>query len=156
MIQRIQSIYLVLAGLFPAITYFVPLVLFTQSTGTSPQWFTLSSLCYDATSFAEMTGRHPWGLMITALIAVILPIVTIFGYNNRKKQIEFVNYAMFVNLLWYVALIAYTFSVKDRTLTTLSFEVGCLFPLLSLITLYLAKHAIKRDEALVRAADRIR
>ena len=79
-----------------------------------------------------------------------------FTYKNRKKQIKITNLAMASNLMWYISFAAYILSVQSRTATSLHFELGCLFPILAIIVLYLAKRAIKHDEALIRAADRIR
>ena len=154
MIQRIQSIYLVLAGIFPAFTFFVPLVCFTSQDAN--KWLTINSLGYDATLFPEMAGRHPYGMLVFAALAVILSWVAIFAFKNRKKQIKLVNWAITCNVMWIVAAIGYSFFVSSRTATSISPELGLCFPILALITQFLAKHAIKRDEALVRAADRIR
>lgn len=156
MIQRIQSIYLVLAGLFPAFTYFVPLALFTQISNPQSLGFTINSLYYNALAFPLLADQYPWALIITTIAAIILPIITIFGYKNRKRQIKFINFAMTVNVVWYVAFAIYTVTLQNSTQTNVSFKLGILFPLLAFITLYLAKRAIKHDEALVRAADRIR
>ena len=51
------------------------------------------------------------------------------------------------NLMWYISFAAYILSVQSRTATSLHFELGCLFPVLAIIVLYLAKRAIKHDEA---------
>lgn len=152
MIQRIQSIYLVLAGLFPAFTFFVPLVVFSNETLN----FTMTDLGYNVAEGTEMASRHPYGLMVWAVCALVLSVVAIFGFKNRKKQMKQVKWGMMMNVLWYVAFIAYAFSVKSRTATELGFEVGCLFPLLSFLLQFVAYKAIKRDDDLVRAADRIR
>lgn len=160
MIQRIQSIYLVLAGIFSAFTCFVPVATFNHTDGKGAIWFHMSSIEYYGSvlfeSLSEMTGRHPWGLAVMAALTTILAVVAIFCFKNRKRQVKMVNVCSLINVVWYVAFAAYAFSVKSRTAFDLSLEVGCLFPLLSLITLFLAKRAIKHDEALVRAADRIR
>lgn len=160
MIQRIQSIYLVLAGIFSAFTCFVPVATFSHTNGNCVIWFHMSSIEYYGSvlfeSLSEMAGRHPWGLSVMATLATIIAFIAIFCFKNRKRQVKMVNTCSLVNVVWYIALAAYAFSVKSRTSFDLSLEVGCLFPLLSLITLFLAKRAIKYDEALVRAADRIR
>lgn len=161
MIQRIQSIYLVLAGFFSAFTFFEPVCSFIKQQASTTYCFCMSSCEYynQATSnpiVDSITNRHPWGLAVMATLTTLLAIIAIFNYKNRKKQVKIVNIATITTIVWYIALAAYTLSVKGRTGFTPTFEIGCLFPLLSLLTLYLAKRAIKHDEALVRAADRIR
>lgn len=154
MIQRIQSIYLVLAGIFPAFTFFVPLVCFTSQD--TNKWFTINSLGYDATLFPEMAGHHPYAMLIFAALAVIFSLVAIFAFKNRKKQIKFANWAISCNVIWAGITIVQCIFLSKETTTSISPELGLCFPILALIMLFLAKHAIKRDEALVRAADRIR
>lgn len=147
MIQRIQSIYLVLAGLFPAFTLFVPVAAFGGKGGA----VTLSSLGFSA----DVQTRTPFELAVLAVVAVVLPLVALFLYGNRKKQVKLAGIAQAVNVLWYAAFAVACFLTNGQG-SEYSFSVGCLFPLLSLLTLLLAKKAIKHDEALVRAADRIR
>ncbi len=161
MIQRIQSIYLVLAGFFSAFTFFEPVCSFIKQEASATYGFCMSSCEYYNQAVANavvdsMISRHPWGLAVMATLTIILAIIAIFNYKNRKKQIKFVNIATLTAFMWYVAFAAYTLSIKGRTDFAPTFEVASLFPLLSLLTLYLAKRAIKHDEALVRAADRIR
>ncbi len=153
MIQRIQSIYLVLAGLFPAFTLFVPIIAFANASVV----FTMSGVGYEnVAQMAEMQGRHPYGLLFFAVCSIVISFLSIFAFKNRKKQMKQVKWGVCINVLWYIAFVVYVLSVKSRTSTDLSFEFGCLFPFFSILMQILAKHAIKRDEDLVRAADRIR
>lgn len=152
MIQRIQSIYLVLAGLFPAFTFFVPVWAFYDIKSS----FNVSSAGYFPTDLPDTIGRHPYGMGFFSIVSIIAAITAIFAYKNRKKQIKITNIAMAGNFMWFISFAAYIYSVQSRTATNMHFELGCLFPLLAIIFLYLAKKAIKHDEALIRAADRIR
>ena len=152
MIQRIQSIYLLLAGLLPAFTFFVP----SARLSSGEVWLTVYSCHYDATQVAEMAGTHPWGLMVWSSVAILLSLWAIMGYKNRKKQARKTLWAVACQVLWFVALGAYTYAIASRTGFTPSVGVGCVFPLLSIVLLLLARRAICKDEALVRAADRIR
>lgn len=154
MIQRIQTIYLLIAGLFPAITLFVPVILFGDPA--TNRWLTMSSLGYDATLVQEMVGRVPYGLLLFTVIAMVEPLMAIFGYKNRKRQLTRANIALSANILWYAAFAAYAWSVSSRLALPVSIEPAVAAPLLAVISLLLAKRGILRDEALVRAADRIR
>ena len=84
MIQRIQSIYLLLAGIFPAITVFTPLVQFDKGD----KWITLMGAGYDTVMLPEFAGVVPYGLWIFTLLSVLLPFIAIFGYKHRKKQMR--------------------------------------------------------------------
>lgn len=152
MIQRIQSLYLLLAGVFPAITFFFPVCILLGSNS----WVTISSLGYDVVGVEEVAVRHPWGLMCCTAAAVIVAFVAIFKYKNRKVQLKWVYTALFLNIFWYLTLSSYVYSLLQRTSFSFSIEICSLLPLLSIIALILAGRAIRRDEAKVRAADRIR
>ncbi|MFR1988399.1 MAG: DUF4293 domain-containing protein, partial [Prevotellamassilia sp.] len=110
MIQRIQSIYLLLAGIFPAITVFTPLVQFDKGD----KWITLMGAGYDTVMLPELAGVVPYGLWIFTLLSVLLPFIAIFGYKHRKKQMHTANFAIVANLLWYGALAAYTLAMQER------------------------------------------
>ena len=60
------------------------------------------------------------------------------------------------NVLWYVSFAVYVWYIASRANTSFSLEFGCLFPFFSILMQVLAKRYIKRDEDLVKAADRIR
>lgn len=152
MIQRIQSIYLLLAGIFPAITFFVPI---SHYTGQDKSLI-MYSLGYDANMCQEMIGNRPYGLLILTVLAVIIPLLTIFGFKNRKRQIHQINLSVLVNIGWYITYAAYAFSISSNMNLDYSFDVCAILPILALISLKLASRAIKKDEALIKAADRIR
>ncbi len=137
MIQRIQSIYLLLAGLFPVFTLFVPLV--TTRNGVTCSSCALSYI-----------------YKVVAVLAIALALISIFKYNNRKVQLKWANAAMLSNVVWYVAFATTTYVCVSQQGGSFAPHIGLLFPLLSIIILFLAKKSIKHDEALVRAADRIR
>lgn len=152
MIQRIQSLYLLLAGIFPAITLFSSVMLFSKDE----KWITLSSMGYDATMIPEFAGKHPYGLTIFTFLSVVLAIVALFGYKNRKTQLRKVFFAICSNILWYVSCAAYSYAVVDATKLSPWFNFTILFPLLAIVALFMARRGIQKDEELVRAADRIR
>lgn len=153
MIQRIQSIYLLLAGIFPAITFFIPILHFEKEEGT---WATLFGAMIDAAQMPELTGAYAWGILITGVFSIIGAWTAVFLYKNRKKQIKMAKYALVFNILWYAALAYYANKLTGLTHTSASPGIGCALPFLSIICLVLAASAIRKDEALVRAADRIR
>lgn len=152
MIQRIQTIYLFLAGILPAITLFVPVMLF----GSGNKWFTMSSLSYDTALVPELAGSFPIGLGVFTLLAIVLAFVALAGYKNRKSQLRKVALAILANALWYVTFAFYTFSLSSRMKMDHWFKEWCFLPLLAIVFLFLARRGILKDEALVRAADRIR
>ena len=154
MIQRIQSIYLLLAGIFAALAFVTPCALFT---GAQPDATCSLYGCHNvASTIAEEQFTNRFGVTLMTALSTILPLIIIFGYKNRKRQISHVNLAMLLVVAWYAVCAAYCFAAASRTGFEVAPSYGLAFPALSLLALYLAKRGIKHDEALVRAADRIR
>ena len=153
MIQRVQSIYLLLAGLFPAITFFVPILHFV---GENNQGLTMYSLGYDATLFPEMAGVKLFALAAFTFLMVLAPILTIFRYKKRRTQIQSINITFLFTIAWYIIFGTEAYSVMNETGLSLSFDVCVLLPLLGIVSLWMARRAIRKDEELIRAADRIR
>lgn len=153
MIQRIQSIYLLLAGLFPAITFFLPILHFT---GNNDQSLTMYSLGYDAVMYPEMAGVKLPALAVFTFIAILIPLFTIFVYKKRKLQIKLINITICSIIAWYVAFAAHVFSIVNEMNLSMSFDTCAVFPFLSIIALLMARRSIHKDEELIRAADRIR
>lgn len=152
MIQRIQSLYLLLAIVFPVFTYIVPLARFEQGATA----FSLYSCHYDAEQVAALAGRMPYGLLILSLASIALAVVALLGFKNRVAQLKKVAWTMAVQVLWFVACGAYSASLASRLDMDFTPGIGLVFPLLSLVCLVMARRGIRHDEALVRAADRIR
>ena len=84
MIQRIQSLYLLLAIVLPVFTYIVPLGQFSQGETE----FALYSCHYDAEQVAALAGRMPYGLLILSLAAIALAVVALLGFKNRVAQLK--------------------------------------------------------------------
>ena len=154
MIQRIQSIYLLLAGIFAALACAAPCALFTGAQHEAS--CTLYGCHYAAEPAAAALFTYPFGVTLMTALCTALPLIVIFGYKNRKRQISHVNLAMLMAVAWYAVCAAYCFAAANRTGFEVAPSFGLVFPALSLLALYLAKRGIKHDEALVRAADRIR
>ncbi|MCI6823650.1 MAG: DUF4293 domain-containing protein [Bacteroidales bacterium] len=154
MIQRIQSIYLLLAGIFAALAFATPCALFTSAQPDAT--CTLYGCHYVTSPATEELFSYPFGVTLMTALCMALPLIIIFGYKNRKRQINHVNLAMLLAVAWYAVCAAYCFAAASRTGFEVAPSYGLVFPALSLLALYLAKRGIKHDEALVRAADRIR
>lgn len=152
MIQRIQTLYLFLAGILPVITFFTPLVTLKKE-GSYADMFTYG---YDSSQVTELAGRHPYGVAVFTAISAIWAFVTIFGYKNRRSQLLNVRLCMGSNALWYATLGCYVYSLTGNIGLSYTPTIWIILPLVSILFAFLAGKAIRKDEALVRAADRIR
>lgn len=155
MIQRIQTLYLLL-GLLAAILMFVfPFATFVQGD--------ISAVLKGTGLEAEGPGSLPAFSLsfLPGLVAALLGLlflVTIFQYKNRKLQIRLLLVAMFLNLIL-IGLI-FLLSGQIQKLPELgevpSYGISTYLSLLCLLLIVLANRGIRKDQALVRSADRLR
>lgn len=152
MIQRIQSIYLFLAGVIPAICIFLPLARFHVGEG----YYSMLGFKYDVVNMGATVTTHPWGVLCMALLATIVSFYAIFCYRNRKRQMRLCTWASLCIIIFYVAYFAYAVAFMSHTSSDFMPSLPVALPLLSLFFLTLARKGIKHDEDLIRSADRIR
>ena len=150
MIQRIQTIHLLIAlGLLVAVNFF-PLVTATIPGGSC----VVSSL--GVTGFGGSTF-WAWGLILFSSLAALLALVAIISFGNRRRQMSLCVYGILAALGFYACLGVQVWTIysalPDATFVP---ELAGQLPLISIIFFILAGRAIKRDEALVRSVDRIR
>jgi hypothetical protein len=156
MLQRIQSVYLFLVVIFGVLFFFFPLGLFTLESGSAAIKLIGRNLSPENIQ-AEYAGLFRWTLKGTGLVCIFLAMFTIFQFRSRLYQVKLCRF----NILLHLVLLVVSFFYLDQlkaSLSQLSFAYGpsIFFPLASLFLLLLAIRSINRDEALVRAADRIR
>lgn len=142
MIQRIQSVYLLVVSVLFAVLAFTPLASF--SLAGKSVLITDSSLliCY-------------YLLVSLAVVVAALALTTIFLYKKRMVQVKLSFLNLVLILATYPLMAIYLFIARSADL---DFHVNLvvLFPLISAILNYLAIRAIKKDEELVRSVNRIR
>ncbi len=163
MLQRIQTLFLLLALLTSAVIFFLPLAHFSVVGFSFDLYISgVRNLKADAPLDFEVNMI----LHITVLIAlIVLSGLTIFLYKNRPLQMKLCRFGMMLNIVFIVLIFMFSDTVKKGFLSTLSlydgdvavqFGPGSIMPLIALIFLFLANKFIKKDEMLVRAADRLR
>lgn len=155
MIQRIQSIYLFIAGLLIAALYLFP-ILHTVYAGVIPINVRVTGVYQDAAGQQMHTQTFVALTAVTGIIA-LLPIVIIFLYKNRRQQIA-LCYSVFLVLLGYSVWIYETVKnvIPGAAVKTINYGIGMFETPLSMILILLAIRAIRNDEKLVRSADRLR
>ncbi len=162
MIQRIQSVYLFLAFVMGILIFFFPIASFV----TENAYFDFFICHIKDTSpnpFPEMkTAAHqfPWfytiPLAILQLIVSLLIVFTLFQYKKRPLQIK-INYLTILLNVMLVGGIFYASSlIETQTGVVADYGFGGIFPLLSIVLVFLANSGVKKDEKLVRSADRLR
>lgn len=155
MIQRIQTVYLLLAAVLMALTCVFPVAWLMQSDNSFYNINALGVQAYDMEAYSLDLGGI--ALIIATVIATLVPFVAIFGFNNRRRQMRWVVYGILFMIVQ-AALLAVNiyFLMESFPALRLVPNVGALLPLCSIIFSILAHRAIKRDDDKIRAIDRIR
>lgn len=157
MIQRIQSLFLFIVFASCVACYFLPFWLYT---GTNPAYEYQVSLfavtLISGTAQNLIVGTLP--IIVIVSISTILSLVTMFYYKNRPMQLKINNYNILMTViftgtifLWIPYMIEEMLPEAVRT-----WQYGLLLPLVSLVFLILSGNFIKKDEKLVKSADRLR
>lgn len=155
MLQRIQSVYLFLAGLVIFALFIFPLV-HNVSFAAMPSTITVTGV-YVQGSVQQMHVKPFTGLEIATVIVGLLPMVLIFLYSNRKRQIMLCYvyiFLLFGYTYWQTQVVKELLDVS--TFKIGNFGIGVLLCPISIVLTLVAIKAIQRDEKLVRSADRLR
>ncbi|MDD4922155.1 MAG: DUF4293 domain-containing protein [Bacteroidales bacterium] len=152
MIQRIQSLYLLLITALLIAVLFLPFG-FLKTPGET----------YEYTAFSikqVLTGDAyvlpVWILAMLLVSGAALSFITIFFYKRRKTQITLCFCGGIVLVLFYVVYSTFLFMFIGKTGAENNTSFGMALPLISIILDYMAINAIRKDEALVKSWDRIR
>ena len=154
MLQRIQSVYLVLVIISCIILNMFSLI--TADAVDGIYELSIIKTSFIRQSIASVLSFN-FPLIISNLFIIIITLVTIFRYNNRKMQLKLIN-VILIAVLIFIGILIFDY----RQLISLCGSANAsLKPIIiivpiQLILLLLAANGIKKDEALVRSADRLR
>ncbi len=155
MLQRIQSIYLLLAGLALFALFLFPLVHNVYIDG-KPSTIMVTGI------FQDVNGQQAHTEFFTALtaadaIVALLPLAIIFLYKNRKQQVS-LCYGVILVIIGFSFWMAQTVKkyMGEQELNTHNWGIGLLLSSISILLVIFAFKAIQRDEKLVKSADRLR
>ena len=149
MIQRIQSVYLLVVSILMVICMCNPVGSIIANTNEISEFGNLFITLPDGTK-----DYAPWALFVILLVVAVLAFVTIFLFKKRMLQIRLTIFSSVMLIGYYMALIAYIFMLAEETTFSASWSL-CL-PLVGIILNWLAIRGIGADEALVKAYDRLR
>jgi len=128
MIQRIQSIWLLLAAVFAALTFVLPFSI----------------------GFVEVNAKTTIWLTILAAFTGAMAFIDIFLYSNRKQQLRF----CIIGILLSIIFIGLCFMEMSKDNGTLA--LSCLIYFAPLAFYIMAVSGIRKDEKLIKSMDRLR
>ena len=156
MIQRIQTLFLAIAGIILILLLLLEPSL-ANAVGNAGEFF-LTPVSIGLTGEGGTSViQSSFAIAAVLSFGLFLTIFSIMKYNNRKLQMKLVQAAIVVQLTA-VAVVFYYSSqlgeVADQSTVSYSPILGVFA--LNVLLYILALRGIKKDEALVRSADRIR
>jgi len=90
------------------------------------------------------------------MLILIILFVSIFKFKNRKLQIQLNRLCVFLNVLLVGGIFYYTTMIEEKTGAAPEYGFAAIFPLIAIILLFMANNGIRKDEKLIRSADRLR
>ncbi|MCB0380750.1 MAG: DUF4293 domain-containing protein [Flavobacteriales bacterium] len=157
MIQRIQSVFLLLVFILGALMFVSPVLNFNSYEAS----FTMNAYTtFNASDHMVVSKNIGIGAM-QGLIA-LLALTTIFLFKKRQLQIKLCKLNLLLIAVQIAALVLYIDVAKEAISpqnpgdVVLGLAFGFFIPILSFLLTYLAIWFIKKDEKLIRSADRLR
>jgi glucan phosphoethanolaminetransferase (alkaline phosphatase superfamily) len=158
MIQRIQSVYLLLAAAALVTMFFTPISVHSFR-GLEVPFLLLERSSGESISAGMMINL--WPLMSGVILLILLALLSIFLFKNRIQQMRMVMISALVNILLIIGVfwMANTLSSRfdpEAIDHQVAYQFGAYLPVVSLLFFILAHRGIKKDERMVRAASRLR
>lgn len=155
MLQRIQSIWLLLASICIFALFLFPYLQVLNADGSAKS-IKVTGVHENVAGQVVQTEAF-LGLTIATVVLAMIPLFTIFLYRNRSRQLS-AGYATIVLTIGFSFWLVQTAKsvLGNITLRTENYGIGVLLPSLAVFFLILAIRGIKRDERLIRSADRLR
>ncbi|WP_028892804.1 DUF4293 domain-containing protein [Tenacibaculum sp. 47A_GOM-205m] len=145
MIQRIQSIYLLVAGIISGgLTLLVNL---WSTSNTNLPVFILD--LFSSNSLLEKS------IPVLFFSSALISIVAIFLFKNRQLQFVINRLNILINL-FLLGILIYLSQTLSGEASVSEKGIGMFFPVIVILLLFLANRAIKKDENLVKSVDRLR
>lgn len=149
MIQRIQTLYLLAVVALGVALLWLPVVQLVTPVEADLQVWELGA-------FGGAPLQGLWGLTLTTALIPLLALVDIFLFKKRLLQARLNIFTVFLCLGYYGVLAIYIWQAKLALGVEWHILPWASFPLVCLVLTMMATRRILKDEALVRAADRIR
>lgn len=157
MIQRIQTVWLLLSSLvllglfmFPYVNY-IDLVGLGKNIYVSGVYTSVNNVTSKESSFLLMT--------IATVVLALVPLFIIFKYKNRKMQLSLIMLQVVLICLFAIWMFVAANNILDlinQSIGASNIGIGFFLLPVSIIFLGLAIRGIRNDEKLIKSAERLR
>ena len=147
MIQRIQSVYLLVSAILTGFLFKLELA---ELIAADEIYSFVAAGIYKGET--QIFNGIP--LLVMLGLIVVLHLVIIFSYKKRILQMRMTVFTILLLLGLFGAILFFAYTGFDGA--KVAFKVPVAFPLAAAILDFLAIRAIGKDEALIRSLNRIR
>lgn len=152
MLQRVQTLYLLGVFVLAVLMLTGPIADFSTDDG-------ILSMKHSGVYSPEggKMDLATWPLTVFFALVALLSFLNIFSYKNRVRQMRLCIFLMLVSfgmvgIMFYFTWVAGSKFEASQTL----YQWRYVIPPIAIVLLYLAFRAIRKDELMVKAYDRIR
>ncbi len=135
MIQRVQTLWLIVVII----------------CGVLSLKLSFYSGIYENNQYYMLTAANNTPVLITTLVAVMLAVVSIFLYKERKKQLLFCVIGTLISVL---SLVLYFLQIKNFIRGT--FDISCLFSIAMPVFYIMAITGVYKDAKLIKKMNQLR
>jgi hypothetical protein len=104
-------------------------------------------------SISYLLKEHFAEARLVVFLSVALSVFAIFQFKNRKRQ-QLIAYV--ARLMITIGFLIIVFLYKEEGVEERAFGIGLFLFFIPYLTLFLAGYFVKKDEKLVKSADRVR
>jgi len=154
MIQRIQSIYILVAAVLLVLLYCSP---FAEVD--------CGNLCVGITAFhlsPSVEGLSKAAMVPLALVVsltIVLCLIALFTFKNRQRQMQLTKICIYMQIVVFASMAAYVVAVSRAigiNKWSINMDLTTILPVINIVLLVMAYRGIKKDDDLVKSADRLR
>lgn len=153
MIQRIQTLYLLLALLCMGLLLFLP---FGEIATKTSETISLSIEGFDYQENGETQNFSVLPLTIMLALSVLTTLVSIFLFKKRMLQIRLNVFNLIIQVGSIGLMFYFLFQANKLVGEAWTSHITIILPAITAIFTYLAIRSIGKDEALVRSISRLR
>ena len=137
MLQRIQTIYLLLAFV---VTGVLPFLIPLWKMANGKDYYFMQNQAY----------------VVILGLSTTLSLLSIVSYKKRQNQFVIGRLNIILNLILLGLFVYRSLNVSGETIAVSEKGIGMFLPIVAIVLLVLANKAIKKDEDLVKSVDRLR
>ena len=151
MIQRIQSIYLLITAILTFLVIKFPLM----------EFVTGENVIYHVNVLGVYVDNHleysVWVLLVLSIMNILIATGTILLFKKRILQIRLSVFNILLITGFYIMFGVYYWILRENfSPEIINFKWTVTLPVINIVLSYLAIRATGKDEAMIKALDRLR